>query len=151
MTKRQPKKQAGLKSFLPKLNQLNGKTLAEIATITGYDLVPSCKRVLETARRNGKLRFEVDEDGRYWNFSSYLVPEAEEGATELSQIKIRLYVEDAINMRAIANNPAIKADVRIKATEAKQRALKYLENDYALEVLKAYGFNTDLPEIEVNE
>lgn len=122
--------------------ELNGLTIYEMLDVLGAD--PK-KANLYVWRRTGKVSF-VCKNKRFYDLKltdnklTNIIKDEKEKA-ELSQIKIRLYVEDVLNMRDIANNPAIKATERIKATENKQRALKHLEGTYALEVLKEQGFN----------
>lgn len=130
------------------VEELNGKTIAEITDILGYKNINVANAALYSLRRNNKLDFAV-KNGIYRNFE--VIDTITKGQVvdkkskeELSRLKIQLYVEDVINMRAIANNPAIKSSERLKATEHKQRALKHLEGVYALEVLKSHGITEEV-------
>ncbi|MFU2205307.1 hypothetical protein [Streptococcus pluranimalium] len=133
-----------------RLDELEGLTIHEMIEVLGTSAkkVGTLKSGLYTWRRKGKISF-VCKNKRFYDFKltdSKLtnIIEDENEKIELSQIKIKLYVQDVINMAELADNPAIKATERIKATENKQRALKHLEDKYALQVLKSYGLTAEL-------
>lgn len=133
-----------------RLEELNGLTLEEMLDVLGADRQKfgALHNRLYEWRRNGKISFNC-KNKRFHDLKltdnklTNIIKDEKEKA-ELSQIKIKLYVQDVINMTEIADNPAIKATERIKATENKQRALKHLEDKYALQVLKSYGLTAEL-------
>lgn len=133
-----------------RLEELNGLTIYEMLDVLGADRkkADTLRTNLYVWRRTGKVSFNC-KNKRFYDLKltdnklTNIIKDEKEKA-ELSQIKIKLYVQDVINMTEIADNPAIKATERIKATENKQRALKHLEDKYALQVLKSYGLTAEL-------
>ncbi|HEK9995228.1 hypothetical protein KP735_02810 [Streptococcus equi subsp. zooepidemicus] len=127
-----------LLDFAEKIHLVEGKTLAELTNILGFNSKDTTKGGLAYWKRNGKINYKC-QGGIYSGFEltdlelKSTIHERKNIAVG-RKLKAEIYFKQVTEIELIMATPAISVKDKLKAIELQQKALQKLSDDMMAEL-----------------